>query len=306
MSYVQEMVADQAADESLDIVRLAGSLGAEIRGINLSEKLSGPTVSAIRAALVRHKVVFFRGQTQLDDVRHLEFATLLGTPLAHPTLPVAVGSRYVVELNSRQIQPPVPWHTDMTFLPDFPEISILRGVVMPEFGGDTLWANTAAAYHDLPTPMKSLVDGLRAIHWKSFEPLDPSKPLVGSPESVERLRLLAGSVYEAEHPVVTVHPESGERCLLLGHFVKNLVGFNVQDSQRLLTILQDHITRPENTVRWKWTVGDVAIWDNRATQHKPIADYAAQHRHVRRVTLVGPVAVGIDGKPSRLLRPKAA
>jgi alpha-ketoglutarate-dependent sulfate ester dioxygenase len=311
VSRTHDTVADHIADESLapeplHVVRLAGRIGAVIRGINLSEKLAVPTVTAIRAALVRHKVIFFRGQTDLDDISHLEFAAQLGTPLAHPTLPVAAGSRYVVELNSQQIQPAVPWHTDMTFLPDYPEISILRGVAIPEFGGDTMWANTAAAYSDLPTPMKALVDGLRAIHTKSFEHLAAAKSMDGSPESVERRRLLSGSVYEAEHPVVTVHPESGERCLLLGHFVKNLVGFSVQDSQRLLAILQDHITRPENTVRWKWNVGDVALWDNRATQHKPISDYDAQHRHVRRVTLAGSVAVGIDGKPSRLLRPKDA
>lgn len=306
MPRMEEIVPEQVADGLLNIIRLAGNLGAVIQGINLSEKLTGPMISAIRAALVRYKVVFFRGQTQMDDARHLEFATQLGTPLAHPTLPVAVGSRYVVELNSKQVQSPVPWHTDMTFLPDYPEISILRGVSMPEFGGDTMWANTAAAYHDLPPPMKALVDGLRAIHMKSFEHLDAAKPMGGSAGSVARRHLLAGSVYEAEHPVVTVHPESGERCLLLGHLVKNFIGFGAQDSQRLLVILQDHITRPENTVRWKWNVGDVAMWDNRATQHKPISDYGAQHRHVRRITLAGPVAIGIDGTPSRRLRPKDA
>ena len=303
MSQIQEVVADPAADVSLDILRLAGRIGALIRGINLSERLPAPTVTAIRAALVRHKVIFFRGQS-LDDVTHLAFAEQLGTPLAHPTLPVAAGSQYMVELNSRKTQPPVPWHTDMAFLPDYPEISILRSVVIPEFGGDTMWANTAAAYVDLQAPLKALVEGLRAVHAKSFEHLAAAQSTDGSPESAERRRLIsAAALYEAEHPVVTVHPESGERCLLLGHFVKNLVGFGPQESQRLLAILQDHITRPENTVRWKWTVGDVAIWDNRATQHKPISDYDAQHRHVRRVTLAGPMAVGIDGKPSRLLRP---
>jgi taurine dioxygenase len=307
VSQIQEIAVDQGAENSLDVVRLAGRIGALIRGINLAEKLPAPIITAVRAALVRHKVIFFRGQAQLDDVRHLAFAEQLGTPLAHPTLPVAAGSRYMVELNSQKTQPPVPWHTDMAFLPDYPEISILRSVVIPEFGGDTIWANTASAYDDLPTPMKALVDGLRAIHTISFEHLKAQKSMDGRPESAERLRLAsAGAVYEAEHPVVTVHPESGERCLLLGHFVKNLVGFSVPDSQRLLAILQDHITRPENTMRWKWNVGDVAIWDNRATQHKPISDYDAQHRHVRRVTLAGPLAVGIDGTPSRLLRPKEA
>ena len=289
--------------ESLEIVRLAGRIGALVGGIDLSKMVPDSTIAAIRAALIRYKVIFFRGQNGLDDATHLALAEQLGTPLAHPTLPVAAGSQYMVELNSRKAQPPVPWHTDMAFMPDYPEISILRSVVIPEFGGDTLWANTAAAYDELPAPMKALVDGLKAIHTKSFEHLKAEKPMDAAPESAERLRLASvAAVYEAEHPVVTVHPESGERCLLLGAFVSKLIGFSVPDSQRLVAMLQDHITRPENTVRWKWAVGDVAIWDNRSTQHKPISDYEEQHRHVRRVTLEGSVAVGIDGIPSRLLR----
>src|SRR5581483_6904792 len=292
MLAVQEVVTDPVADQSdqaLDIARLTGRIGAVLRGIDLSERLTEATVKAIRAALVRHKVIFFRGQTGLDDVRHEEFAAQLGTPLVHPTLQVAAGTRYVLELDSREIGPGLPWHTDMAFLPDGSAISILRSVVVPDVGGDTLWANTAAAYRDLPNPLKALVEGLRAVHTK--------------------IRLINGSTaYETEHPVVTVHPESGERCLLLGpsapiagHFVRNFVGFSDQDTKRLLAILQDYVTSPENTVRWKWNVGDVALWDNRATQHRVVADTDGQHRHVRRVTLAGSVAVGIDGKPSRLL-----
>jgi alkyl sulfatase len=99
-----------------------------------------------------------------------------------------------------------------------------------------------------------------------------------------------------------LHPESGEYSLVVGHFVKSFVGLNNADSQRLIGILQDHITKPENTVRWHWRAGDVAIWDNRATQHRAIADFGKERRHLRRVTLEGPVAIGIDGQPSRLLK----
>src|SRR5262249_48039652 len=118
VSQIQERVTGPAVDESLDVLRLAGRIGALVRGVNLAEKLPGATLAAIRAALIRYKVIFFRGQHELDDARHLAFAEQLGTPLAHPTLPVAAGSRYMVELNSRKAQPPVPWHTDMAFLPD--------------------------------------------------------------------------------------------------------------------------------------------------------------------------------------------
>ena len=114
--------------------------------------------------------------------------------------------------------------------------------------------------------------------------------------------VFASTVYETEHPVVRVHPVSGLRSLLLGHFVKRFVGFNEADSKALFTVLQDHITRPENTVRWRWQPGDVAFWDNRSTQHRAIADFGLQRRTLRRATINGDVAVGIDGRQSRTVR----
>jgi taurine dioxygenase len=113
-------------------------------------------------------------------------------------------------------------------------------------------------------------------------------------------------VYETEHPVVRVHPETGERSLLVGHFVKQFVGFNTADSQRLFSILQDHITKPENTVRWRWVAGDVAIWDNRATQHRAIADFGLQRRTLRRATVAGDIPVAIDGRRSRTVKKEQA
>ncbi len=185
----------------------------------------------------------------------------------------------------------------MTFLPDYPEASILRGVEIPAAGGDTLWANTVSAYQELPEPLKGLVGTLRAVHSNRRDPAGDA----GSGSQEQRDSVFTSTVYETEHPVVRVHPESGERSLLAGYFVKGFVGLSSADSQRLLAILQEHITRPENTVRWHWQVGDVAIWDNRATQHRAIADSGRQRRQLRRVTLAGPVALGIDGRPSRLL-----
>lgn len=111
---------------------------------------------------------------------------------------------------------------------------------------------------------------------------------------------------ETEHPVVRVHPVSGERTLLLGHFVKRFVGLNQADSQRLFNVLQDHITKPENLVRWRWQPGDVAFWDNRATQHRAVADFALQRRTLRRATVAGDVPVGIDGRTSRTVRKEKA
>jgi taurine dioxygenase len=299
----QNFVNARRIDESLDVVPVAGRIGAEIRGITLSDELDDAIIVAIRAALVRHKVIFFRDQVALNDERQEAFAARLGTPVPHPTVPVVQGSRYVLELDSREGYAASTWHTDVTFLPNYPEASILRGIVIPEAGGDTLWANTVTAYEELPAPLKALVDNLKAVHTNAY---DYAAVFANAPkEQIERHRtVFASTVYETEHPVVRVHPQSGERSLLLGHFVKSIVGFNGADSQRLISILQDHITKPENTVRWRWRFGDVAIWDNRATQHRAIADFGTQRRHLRRVTIAGPVALGIDAQPSRLLKPK--
>jgi taurine dioxygenase len=305
MTNIQQIFVNKPdASIPLDITPVAGRIGAEIKGVKLSGDLDLSTIAAIRAALVRHKVVFFRGQDELDDDRQEAFANRLGTPVAHPTVPVAEGSRYLLELNSQDGYAASSWHTDVTFVPNYPEASILRAIDVPDAGGDTLWANTASAYEELPPPLKALVNDLHAIHTNLY---DYANTFAGAAlERVEKHRaVFASTVYETEHPVVHVHPESGERNLLVGHFVKSFVGLNGTDSHRLLGLLQDHVTKPENTVRWKWRKGDVAIWDNRATQHRAIADFGPQSRHLRRVTIAGKAAVGIDGFQSRLLKSSA-
>jgi alpha-ketoglutarate-dependent sulfate ester dioxygenase len=111
-----------------------------------------------------------------------------------------------------------------------------------------------------------------------------------------RETVFKSTICEVEHPVVQVHPLTGERAIILGYFARKLLGVSAVDSTHLFAMLQDHVTRLENTVRWRWSVGDVVIWDNRATQHKAIDDYGDQRRIVRRVTIDGPVSVGIDGR----------
>jgi taurine dioxygenase len=302
MTNIQQIFVNKPDSSiALDVVPVAGRIGAEIRGVKLSDKLSAATIASIRAALVRHKVVFFRDQHELDDAGQEAFAGIFGTPVAHPTVPVAEGSSYLLELNSRDGYAASSWHTDVTFVPEYPEASILRAIDVPAAGGDTLWANTASAYEELPPPLKALVNDLRAIHTNLY---DYAAVFAGAGSDKENhyRNVFASTVYETEHPVVHVHPESGERNLLLGHFVKNFVGLNGADSARLANILQDHVTKPENTVRWNWRKGDVAIWDNRATQHRAVADFGPQKRHLRRVTIAGKSPVAIDGSTSRLLK----
>jgi len=290
-------------DSLLDVVPVAGRIGAEIRGVALSGDLDDVTLAAIRAALVRHKVIFFRAQDHLDDAAQEAFAERFGSPVAHPTVPVAEGSRYLLELDSKEGYAASSWHTDVTFVDAYPEASILRAINIPAAGGDTLWANGVTAYEELPESLKTLVDNLWAVHTNLYD-------YAGTFSEADRKRVeehrkvFASTVYETEHPVVRVHPESGERALLVGHFVKQFVGLNSADSQRLFGILQDHITRPENTVRWRWQTGDVAIWDNRATQHRAIADFGLQRRTLRRATIAGDVPVAIDGSRSRVIKPE--
>jgi len=290
---------------NLDIRPIAGRLGAEIVGVTLSADLPEPTVAAIEDALHRYKVIFFRDQTQLDDASQEAFAARLGEPVAHPTVPVAKGSSYLLELDSHRGGRANSWHTDVTFVPAYPKASILRAVVSTASGGDTVWANTAEAYERLPDHLKALADNLWALHTNAYD-YAAAKP-AASREQIERHRnVFAATVYETEHPVVRVHPITGERTLVLGQFVKSLVGLSTADSRRILDTLQEHVTRLENTVRWRWRAGDVAIWDNRATQHYAIDDYGEQHRVMRRVTLEGDVPVSVYGVPSRAILPNPA
>ena len=153
----------------LDIHPVAGRIGAEIRGVTLSGQLDAATVEAIQAALVKHKVIFFRGQSQLDDQGQEAFAKLLGEPVAHPTVPVRDGTEYLLELDGAEGRRANSWHTDVTFVEAYPKASILRNVVAPQAGGDTVWANTASAYDDLSDELKALADKLWAVHSNEYD-----------------------------------------------------------------------------------------------------------------------------------------
>lgn len=293
-----------ATDSPFDIRPVAGRIGAEIRGVDLArDTADAATLAGLRDALLRHKVIFFRGQDALDDAAHEAFAARLGEPVAHPTVPVASGSRYLLDLESREGEAASSWHTDVTFVPAYPQASILRAITVPAAGGDTLWANAVTAYETLPAPLRALADQLRAVHSNLYDYAAARPQGVSSEASRRYHEVFTATVYETEHPVVRVHPETGERALLLGHFVQKLVGLGQADSHRIFAALQEHATLPENTVRWHWQPGDVAIWDNRATQHRAIADFGKQPRHLRRATVAGDVPVGIDGRPSRAIKP---
>ena len=186
-----------------------------------------------------------------------------------------------------------------------PKASLLRAVTLPDYGGTTTWANTEAAYEQLPAPLRVLAENLWAVHTNLYDyaaehPTDGVEDQLAA-SAAEYRREFESTYYETEHPVVRIHPETGKRVLLLGHFVKRFVGLGAAESAALFALFQARVTKLENTVRWNWRLGDLAIWDNRATQHYAIADYDDQFRRLSRVTLAGDIPVGVHGERSRVV-----
>jgi alpha-ketoglutarate-dependent taurine dioxygenase len=301
----------------IDVWPVAGRIGAEIFGPRLSGSLAPAVVSEIRDALVRYKVIFFRNQGHLDDAEQEAFARALGDLVPHPTIPPRAGTNVVLELDASHGGGRANhWHTDVTFVAAYPQASILRAVVVPSYGGDTVWADTVAAYDELPADLRALADRLWGIHTNDYD-YGAIRPTASEEDQRHHHQVFTSTVYETEHPIVRVHPETGERSLIVGGFLQKLIGYSQTDSAHLISILQAHITRLENTVRWRWSAGDVAIWDNRATQHYAIDDYGDQPRIMRRVTVAGDVPVSVDGRrsvthqrpkstPARIASPVAA
>lgn len=296
--------ASSAVDTSignLQIRRVAGTLGGEVQNIQLTPDLPEQTIADLTRALVTYKVLFFRGQGHLDDASHQAFGARLGKTVAHPTVPAPSGTK-IFELDaSKGGGRADSWHTDVTFLDAFPKYSVLRGVVIPPYGGDTVWADTTAAYRNLPPQLKALADSLWALHSNDYD-YGAERTQVDSSRLDHQTKVFTSAIYETEHPIVHVHPVSGERGLLLGHFVRRILGVTGSESARIFELLQNRVTRLENTVRWSWQQDDVAIWDNRSTQHFAINDYGDLPRIVRRVTVHGDPAVSIDGQHSRTIR----
>jgi alpha-ketoglutarate-dependent taurine dioxygenase len=291
----------------VDVIPLAGHIGAEITGVDTGVPLSDDAVARIRQALLDRKVVFLRGQ-HLNYRRQVAFAERLGPlTLGHPTLASPPGQPLLEEIDSLKGGKVNYWHTDVTFVERPPAFTLLYAVVIPPLGGDTIWANTVSAYQSLPEELRDLADRLRVVHTNDFDYARTfNRGDRVDPAAEAAHQEFISTVYETEHPLVRVHPETSERSLVLGGFARTVLGFTPQASRDLIRLLQEYITRPEQTVRWRWREGDLAIWDNRATQHYAIADYGQAHRRGERVTVAGPVPVGVDGRPSVAIKGNAA
>jgi taurine dioxygenase len=285
--------AAPATSTGFDIRRIGGRIGAEIHGLDPAGGLTPDTVAALNGALLEHKALVFRDQ-DLDDDGQLRFASLFGELTnAHPTVPAVDGRPQILPVDGDEGIRANHWHTDVTFVRTPPKASTLRALVVPPYGGNTLIANAAAAYRDLPEPLRELADRLWAVHTNAYDYAEPKNEKVA-----EHRRQFVSRRYRTAHPVVRVHPESGERGLFIGGFAQSLVGFGPAESRVLLGLLQSYVTRPENLVRISWNAGDLVLFDNRITQHYAPDDYGDLPRLLHRVTVAGDAPTAVDGARS--------
>ncbi|MCX4098174.1 TauD/TfdA dioxygenase family protein [Nocardia sp. alder85J] len=293
-----------SSESAITVIPQAGYIGAEIAGVDLSAELSDAVVAEIRQALLTWKVVFFRDQT-IGHAEQIAFARRFGkvTP-AHPyeenppagfpeILPID-SRRYGVQYGRKRTSYDSSWHTDVTALVNPPAFSILRADILPTHGGDTAWTNLVAAYENLPETVRAFADTLDAEH--TFE----SRAAQGS----ARAETIARKPLRTFHPVVRVHPETGERALYVSpgftRAARTIRGLGPRLSAHVLDALWEEATRAEYTVRFRWQPGSVAFWDNRATAHLAIPDagHLDQDRVLYRVTIEGDVPRGVDGRLS--------
>jgi alpha-ketoglutarate-dependent taurine dioxygenase len=282
---------------SLSVRKLTSRIGAVVEGVDLAAEPSGEEIAALRGALNEHKVIVFDG-VELDDAGQERVASWFGElTAAHPTVPAVPGTTNVLAVDS-ETSKANEWHSDVTFVVNPPQVSTLRSIVTTPYGGETLIANTAAAYRDLPDSLRDLADSLWAVHTNAY---DYARPSATTEARREHDDIFVSTVYEAEHPVVRVHPLTGERSLFTGGFVRRIVGLSSRESTALLEIFQTYVTRPENQVRWSWSPHQLLIFDNRITQHYAVDNYDNLPRRLNRVTVAGDVPVSVDGRLSRQL-----
>ena len=272
--------------EPIRVHPVAGALGAEIDGVDLSRPLGEETVLEIRGALLEHLVVFFREQSIAPSA----FSALgrqFGTLTQYPFVQGMVGHPEIIEVVKREnevLNFGGIWHSDTTYLPKPPMGSLLYAKEIPPTGGDTLFANMYLAFETLSDGMKSMLSGLSGVNSAD----KPDAALTRAERKKERPKDAGNLVTEAIHPIIRTHPETGRKALYVnpGHTVR-IEGFTVEESTPILEHLYHHQTRPEFTCRFQWTVGAVAFWDNRAAQHYAINDYHGHRRVMQRITLAG-------------------
>jgi len=262
----------------VEIRRIAGALGAEILGVDLSRDFPQ---DEIRRAFLEHQVVFFRDQA-LDAAQFMAFARAMGKPIEYPFVKGLPGFPEVIEVKKLEHERHNfggIWHSDTAYLEEPPMGSMLLAREIPPYGGDTEFASQYLAYEALSEGMKGLLSGLAAVNASSKADVTRTREDMVKEQTQK---------YEAEHPVVRTHPETGRKALYvnLGHTVR-FAGMTEEESAPLLEFLFRHQVKPEFTCRFQWRVGSLAFWDNRCVQHNPINDYHGHRRVMHRITLAG-------------------
>ena len=269
----------------LDIKPLAGALGAEIEGIDLSAELTEESRLRLRKLLNEYQVIFFRDQ-DIGPAQQRELALSFGPLQTHPAYETVEGFPEITILESTADKPTKieAWHTDMTFREHPPLGAVLKSVISPSRGGDTLWSSMTAAYDGLSFQMQQFLEGLNAVHDFSWG----FKESLAEPGGRERLADAVAANPPVRHPVIRTHPETGKKVIFVNSlFTTHIEGLRPSESDALLSFLYDHITTAEYTCRFQWRANSIAIWDNRSTQHKPINDYFPAHRRMERITIDG-------------------
>lgn len=265
----------------LDVCPLTPHIGAEVEGVDLSLPIGEELAEEIRQALLEWKVLFFRDQHAFDPESQLAFSGLWGEPEPNPFFPkgdTAAVSRLAKDamaIGNENI-----WHSDHSFMAAPALGSVLRAVEIPSAGGDTMWADMAAAYDNLTDAMKARIENLTAVHdWV---------PSWGATMTEDQVAAFREGLPPVEHPVVVHHPRTGRKLLYVNEpFTTRIVGLSDTESRELLGELVLQARIPEYQVRFRWQAGSVAIWDNIATQHYAINDYFPQRRVMERISIVG-------------------
>ena len=283
-----------AIRRGIEVHPVTCAIGAELRNVSLAEASRDAGLAAdIRALLVQHRVLFFRGQ-ELTRAEHVAFARHFGELEDHPVAGSDPDHPGLVRIykspDTPQDRYENSWHTDATWREKPPFGCVLRCVECPPVGGDTMWANMVLAYEKLPEHIKQQIAGLRARH--SIE------ASFGAAMPIEKRLALKAQFPDAEHPVVRTHPDTGEKVLFVNGFTTHFTNFHTaanvrygqdytQGSSALLQYLISQAAIPEYQVRWRWQPGDIAMWDNRSTQHYAVMDYPPSHRKMERAGIVG-------------------
>lgn len=274
------------ANVKLDVKPIAGALGAEIGGVDLSKDLDADCVAAIRQALLDHLVIFFRDQT-LSPARFSSFARYFGEPVAYPFVKGLDGFPEIIEvakLEHERVNFGGVWHSDTTYLEQPPMGSLLYGRELPPYGGDTLFANQYLAYETLSPGMRRFLDGSVGISSSAKADVSRTREDRIKSSGTEEAR----KELTAAHPAVRTHPETGRRALYVNtaHTVR-FADMTEEESAPILAYLFQHQIKPEFTCRFVWQPGSLAFWDNRAAQHNPVNDYHGFRRIMHRITLAG-------------------